>query len=167
MRPLLDRWGLPVSRFVTAAYDTTWAGAVPVDVVAWANWAGAYTSNDPTHVTVSSLAPTAAPTDALETLFHEALHGFDEKVTAALIAEARAQRKRVSNQLWHAALFHTAGAAVREVIPDHVPFAEHSGVFARGEYPLLLRIIEAHWAPHLRGEYDFAEAIRRMVAAHP
>jgi len=57
---------------VAAGYGAQWpAERTVVDVVAYANWAGAYTTNDPTHVTVSSTDSRLEGAGALEILFHE------------------------------------------------------------------------------------------------
>jgi hypothetical protein len=55
--------------------------------------AGAYTTIDPSHITISSDPNSNQGDAALETLFHEASHTIFQKVLDAMGSEARAQNK--------------------------------------------------------------------------
>ena len=73
--PRLERFGETIATGLAAVYGGRWpAEAVRVDVTAYANWAGAYTSDDPAHITVSSIDPDIQQWGALEILMHEVSH---------------------------------------------------------------------------------------------
>jgi len=87
-----------------------------VDVAAYANWAGAYTTLDPLRVTISSLDSRNQGSEALEVLFHEASHGIAEPVQDAIIRECRQRDKAIPRDLWHALIFYTTGEVIRPVL---------------------------------------------------
>jgi hypothetical protein len=71
---LVAEYGPAMSRRVAAAFQTDWpSGPTPVEVVLYANWAGAYTVINSTLITISSAEPAQGP-GPLEMLFHEASH---------------------------------------------------------------------------------------------
>jgi len=71
---LVAEYGPAMSRRVAAAFQTEWpSGPTPVEVVLYANWAGAYTVINSTLITISSAEPAQGP-EPLEMLFHEASH---------------------------------------------------------------------------------------------
>jgi hypothetical protein len=114
---------------------------------------------------VSSLYEANHGTNGLETVFHEGMHQWDELADAALKQQSPQTDQRVLDKLSHALIFFTAGDAVRRVIPEHVPYADKSGVWQRGmtrERDVLNEI----WKPYLdgRGTRDeaFAELIKRL-----
>lgn len=65
--------------------------------------------------------------------------------------------------LTHDTVFHTAGDAVKRSVPDHVPYAEAWGVWARKPDRLLL--LQTHWQPDLAGSIGFDDAVRRVIGA--
>jgi hypothetical protein len=172
LQPLLDAHGPRLARAVAAAYGKTWpAQPVDVDVSVQAGPFGAYTtSGPPAHVVISSLDPRYRVC-ALEMLFHEASHGWDDVLTAGLARAAAAQRKSPPPQLWHAVLFFTAGELTRRELAaagdeDYVEMALRNGNYDRacgGCRPLLLK----HWGPRLDGRASVDEALSALVAAIP
>jgi len=107
------RHGETIAHDLARAYRIAWpTEPFPVDVTRYANWAGAYSTMNPTtHVVVSSVDARNAGAIGLETLFHEASHVLVRPVRNALAAELNAQRKS-ADSLWHALLFFTTGDAV-------------------------------------------------------
>jgi len=70
---------------IAAAYQTPWpATPIRVDVAAFAGPDGAYTTIEPTHITISSTDKGYQGDAALEMLYHESSHSLDEKVRTAL-----------------------------------------------------------------------------------
>ncbi len=87
-----------------------------MDVAAYANLAGAYTTLDPLRVTIASLDSRNQDAEALEVLFHEASHGIAEPVQDAIIRECRQRDKAIPRDLWHALIFYTTGEVLRPVL---------------------------------------------------
>ena len=164
---LVKRYGAAVLSFITHAYQMEWpAAGYGVHISAYTNWAGAY-STAGNLLVVSSLAEANHGTAALETVFHEGMHQWDDLVDAALLEQARRINKRAPDDFSHALIFFTAGEAVRRLVPEHTPYADKSGVWQRrragaSERQALIEI----WKPYLDGhgtrDEAFAELINRL-----
>src|SRR5262249_48994291 len=133
----------------------------PVHVSGYANWAGAY-STDGNLLVASSLDRGTAGSLGLETVFHEAMHQWDEAMQRLLGDRARATGKRLPPNVSHAMIFYTAGEAVKRAIPGHVPSAEALGVWARGFAGLRDALAET-WQPYLDGNGTRDDAIAALV----
>ena len=166
VRALLAQHGDSAAAWESRVFGTRWEDSpVPVDVTAYANWAGAYTTDGPSHVTVSSFNPENQGTAAFETLFHEVLHTMDRSLFEQYRAAARAQNKRMLRDPMHPFIFYTAGEVTRRLFPGHVPFAQSGGLWTRNRdlgamYPRMQR----HWQPWLDGQISLDEALRRIAA---
>ena len=115
--PLVIEQGVGLSERLADIYETHWPRQkIRVDVAAYANLAGAYTTLDPLRVTISSLDPRNQGAEALEVLFHEASHGIAEPVQDAIIRECRQRDKAIPRDLWHALIFYTTGEVLRPVL---------------------------------------------------
>jgi hypothetical protein len=163
--PLVDRYGEILMKNLAAAYDTPWPNSpVRVDVCAYANWAGAYTSLTPTRVTASSLDPRDRNVAGLEILFHESSHALIEKVSDLIDREAEALKKNLPQPgLWHAVLFFTAGYEVQLLIPDYTQYADANGLWTRA-WPAYRAAMVKDWQPHLEGKVTLAASVSRLVA---
>lgn len=163
---LVDRHGAAVLAFIINAYKMEWpANGFPVHVSSYANWAGAY-STDGNLLVLSSLNPTTQGVYGLETIFHEGMHQWDDRVLEALQRQAKNLNRDVPNNLSHALVFFTAGEAVQRAVPGHVPYAEKFGVWRRG-WDEMKVLVEEVWKPYLDGhgtrDEAFAELIRRLA----
>jgi hypothetical protein len=115
--PLIREQGVGISERLASAYQTKWPKPkIRVDVCAYANWAGAYTTLDPLRVTISSLDPRNQDNAALEVLFHEASHGIAEPVEQAIARECRQRDKAIPRDLWHALVSYTTGELIRSAM---------------------------------------------------
>jgi hypothetical protein len=160
----LDRYGRPVIDLILKWYALRWpAGGYPIHLSGYANWAGAYSVTGNILV-ISSLESENRGSTALETVFHEAMHQWDDSVFARLRVHTGRLGKRVPNGLSHALIFYTAGEAVRRVVPGHVPFAEAGGIWNRG-LASFRAPLERTWKPYLDGKTTLDEALAALVAA--
>jgi hypothetical protein len=141
------------------------ADGYPVRVVAFANWAGAFSTKGPL-LLISSYDSGNTGLSALETVIHESMHQWDDPVWALLLEQARAQRRFISGELTHAMIFFTAGEAVRSRVPDYVPYAVTNGMWERrmGRFKPAL---DAAWLPWLRGDGTRDAAIAALVKLVP
>jgi hypothetical protein len=79
-RPLLQQHGNSIRDALVRIYDQSWpARPVRVDAVAYANWAGAYTTVEPTRPTISTTDPANQGSAALETGFSREFTRHDER----------------------------------------------------------------------------------------
>jgi len=189
--PLVEEQGVGISERLADIYQTKWPRAkIRVDVTAYANWAGAYTTLDPLRVTISSTDPRNQGDEALEVLFHEASHGIAEVVQEAIIRECRQRGKAIPRDLWHALIFYTTGEVIKPLLnpiskeppdkqesgisnPDpapgivrdtYIPYAIREGLYERG-WNDYLQLLSRFWQPYLESKATFDDAIARMVSA--
>jgi hypothetical protein len=163
LQPQVAQYGPRIATQLSAAFRRSWpTDPLRVEVVAYASWGGAYTTPDPPLIAMSSLNEEHRGADGLEQLFHETSHLMMDTVDASLESHTRALGKDLSRDVSHAILFYTVGEVVSRIVPDHVSYADHYGVWQRGlghYHDLAVQ----HWQPYLEGKIDMDEAIDRIV----
>jgi len=173
--PLVREKGLGLAERLSEVYQARWPREkIRVDVAAYANWAGAYTTLDPLRVLISSTDPRNQGSAALEVLFHEASHGIAEPVQQAIIRECRQREKAIPRDLWHALIFYTTGEVIKPVLseqagaanhdPVYTPYAVRERLYQRG-WDDYLKLLTRFWQPYLDGRVTFDDAIAHIVSA--
>jgi len=164
--PLLERWSDAMVADLERLYQVHWPSEpMRVEVSGSAGPFGAFTSEQPPLITISSLDPLYGGEASLEMLFHEASHGGPiDKLARALSRECEAQRKDCGD-LWHVLLFYTVGTvAQRHLGPGYVPYGRRSGVYERvARWRGYSRALEQEWRPYLEGKVDAATALSALV----
>jgi hypothetical protein len=160
---LLTTHGAAIRDRITRAYGLPWpAGGESIHMSAYSNWAGAYSpAGGP--IVMSSLDPGNAGTFGLESVFHEAMHQWDDEIFAVLREDAQRQGTRVTRNLTHAMIFYTAGEATRAAVPEHVTYAEANGMWTGGPFAPFKALLDRAWRPWLEGKTSRAEAIAALV----
>lgn len=168
MRELLALHGDSIAAWESRAFREPWSSApVRVDVTAYSNWAGAYTTSGPSHITVSSVSDGNQDDQGFEILFHEVLHTMDDSLRSALNAAFRANGKTPPRDLTHTFIFYTAGALTRRAMPEHVPYGEKNGLWDRvPDFRRALPLLQRTWQPYLDGASTFEDAIRQYAAEY-
>jgi hypothetical protein len=190
--PLVEEQGVGISQRLADIYQTKWPkGKIRVDISAYANPTGAYTTLDPLRVTISSTDSRNQDDAAFEVLFHEASHGIAEPVQAAITRECRQRDKAIPRDLWHALIFYTTGEVIRPLmtVPDdpapvqedavkpnfnrppspparrdtYVPYAVREGLYERG-WKDYLQLLTRYWQPYLDNKTTFDDAVAHMVS---
>jgi len=170
--PLVRQMGGDLAQQLAEVYQARWpTGKIRVDVAAYANRSGAYTTLDPMDVTLSSSDPGNQSASGFEVLFHEASHALAERVSNTIARECRERGKPIPRDLWHALLFYTTGEVVQRALKSsnaqagsYTPYAVREGLYTRGWSGYLL-LLERFWQPYLDGKTDFDAAIARMVSS--
>jgi hypothetical protein len=181
--PLVREQGVGLSERLADIYQTHWPKEkIRVDVCAYANSAGGYTTLDPLRVTIASTDPRNQGPEALEVLFHEASHGIAVPVEDAISRECKQRDKPIPRDLWHALIIYTTGEVLRPILkdpptekgagdappqplrPNLVPYALEDVLSQRGweQYHLLLVL---YWQPYLDGRVNFEDAIAHLISA--
>jgi hypothetical protein len=162
MQEPLKKYGPQLVAYATRAYQEPWmAGGFPVNISAWSNWAGAYSTYDALLV-VSTLNPGNQGLHGFEITFHEAMHQWDEEIDARLLKIARANKLKFNDLLSHAMIFYTTGEAMKTVVPSHVPYAEIAGIW-KGRFGAFKPALDAHWKPYLDGKTTLDEALLGLL----
>jgi len=131
---------------------------------AYANWAGAY-STDGGLIVMSSRDRETAGTLGLETVFHEAMHQWDDDFQKKIARVAAESKVPVPRTLSHSLIFFTAGFVVAAECPGHRPYADVNRVWERGLFSR--DRIAAEWTPYLEGHRTMYQALGRLLAAAP
>lgn len=170
VRPLVERYGPALSAQMEHIFEEPWPQhPARVDAVAYANWAGAYTTVERTRPTISTTDPANQGAAALEILFHETSHGMMGKVMNAIhSAEISVSARRSgaafhSGSLWHAVLFYAAGELVAEKVPGYTPYAENNGLWVRAWPSPDRALIEKDWKPHMEGSVGLQRALTNLL----
>ena len=160
----VERYGPALVNRLTAVYHAQWPSQPRViNLAAYTNWAGAY-STDGGLIEFSSTDPAIAGALGLEILFHESSHQWDEEMAQRLSAVAQSHGRHVPDGLSHAIVFYTSGALVKEVISDHVPYAEKFGIWRHGSMHGMKAALDEYWLPYLRGQGTVDEALAKVIA---
>jgi hypothetical protein len=179
--PLVREQGLGLSQRLADIYQTRWpTEKIRVDVTAFANWAGAYTTLDPLRVTISSGDSRNQGSAALEVLFHEASHGIAQPIEQTIARECRQREKPIPRDLWHALIFYTTGEVIKPIMESqtastegssgrdpnnpYTPYAVKEGLYQRG-WDSYLKLLTRYWQPYLDNQVTFDNAIAHMVSA--
>ncbi len=172
--PLVREYGKKLAEQLAETFQASWpAGPLRVDVVVYAGSFGAYTTLDPSHLTISSTDPGNQGSVALEVVFHEAAHTLAASVRDAIARECRQRGKPIPRDLWHALLFYTTGEIVRRTLKPragnapgevYTPYAIRNRLYARG-WTAYERALELYWQPYLDGRAEFSTAVARVVSA--
>jgi hypothetical protein len=182
--PLIREQGVGLSERLADIYQSKWPKEkIRVEVSAYANTGGAYTTLDPLRVTIASTDARNQGPEALEVLFHEASHDIARPVETAITRECRQRDKPIPRDLWHALIFFTTGEVLRPVIQEAskdspnpepnappkpkaypIPFDLREKLTQRG-WDDYLRLLTLYWQPYLDGKVTFEDAIAHLVSA--
>lgn len=162
LRQMVDDDGQRVLAFITRIYREPWpSSGYPVNVAGYSNWAGAYSTNNRLLV-VSSLDNDQSGLAGFETVFHEAMHQWDDSIDAKLKAAGERAHKKIPDALSHAMIFYTAGYAVHSIAPGYTPYADAQGVWQRG-WTDLKAVLDVAWKPYLDGTGKLDAALDAVV----
>ena len=162
--PLLERHGATIASATARALGQGWPGSpIRVDVAPYTNWAGAYATERPSHIMISSLDAGYRGTLGLEMLFHEASHTLEDSLASAQRIVAGESGKTVPYNVLHAIICYSAGEVTRRTVPGHVPYIEAQGLARRGSMARYFPILERHWNARLDGSSTLTEAMRAIV----
>ncbi len=164
VQPLVRKHGGAMSADLARLFQAPWpTEPLRVEVSGQAGPFGAYTTDRPALIIITSLDPLYRGEASLEMLFHEASHTGPISGIEQFLARECAARQKNCDNLWHAILFYTVGeVAQRHLGADYVPYAVRSGVFQRGmgRYHSLL---EQLWRPYLEGRAEYRASLTRIV----
>lgn len=162
--PLADQNGEQLTQKLATAFETTWPEApIRVDVVAYANSSGAFTTLRPDRITISSKDPANQKLTALEALFHEASHTMDEKVGNLIFGYFASHKKTAPPDLLHALLYFTSGYLVKQIYPDYISYADGVGLWKQVTWTGYQAALMKDWQSHLEGKTTASAALSQLV----
>jgi len=168
----IERDGPAIAAFLSRAYGLEWPERpYPTHVVAYAIWQGAFSYTGRLMILSSNPYPENQKWYPMESVFHESMHQWDDRVVVLLRTQAEARGVIVPPDLSHALVFYTVGEAVRRLHPEHVPMLDALDVWpknlsgARVPVKRLQPALQSIWKPYLDGRGTRDEAFGAMVAA--
>ena len=156
----LGEHGDQVLAYITKAYQERWPkGGYPINMSGYTNWSGAYSTSGGL-IVISSLDQGTSGTLGLESMFHEAMHQWDQPMLARLVRLSKEhQTPPPRDGITHALIWYTAAEAVRSVIPGHVGYAETLGMWRLKGVGSFKAGLDAHWKPYLEGKSTLDAAL--------
>ncbi|HEX6162141.1 MAG TPA: hypothetical protein VFZ31_02160 [Vicinamibacterales bacterium] len=156
----LEQHGARVRDYITRAYQLDWPReGFLVNISGYTNWAGAYSTDDDL-IVIASLDQGGAGSFGLESMFHEAMHQWDQPVLARLSRLAKAHNTPQPREgITHALIWYTAAEAVKSVVPSHTGLAERGGMWRQKGLGSFKAALDAHWQPYLDGTGTLDEAL--------
>jgi hypothetical protein len=164
--PLVDKNGVTLSQQIAMAFETPWPDhPLRIDVVAYANFGGAYTTLHPSRIIVSSIDGGNQDIAALEVLFHAASGTLIEAVADVAARNFAAQKKRPPPELAQAILFFTSGFYVRQLFPDYTPYADRFQLWVTNDdWKGFRSMLVKDWQPRLEDRVTLDAALSQLAA---
>jgi hypothetical protein len=162
---MLREAGPEVGAEIAKIYGTTWPKRIDVEVAPYCDEYGAATpaEHEGRYLTVvSSTDPGYQQFHALEMMFHEPMHHFDDAIQREISQAANGGK--TPRNLSHALLFYTSGEVTRRTLAKRgVVYTTIASEVAARAWPGLVPLLEKHWLPVIEGKVSRAEALRELV----
>lgn len=127
---------------------------VRVDMTAYANWAGAYTSSKPKmNIVISSTDPSQTTSSFVETILHEGSHLLylfgESPIRDKFYYKSEELGMKFPRNLWHASMFYLCGRATQDALSElgisHEMVMDKSNIFTNYNTPGFRRINEEYY----------------------
>ncbi len=121
---------------------------IRVDIIAYANWAGAYTDHGPNHITMAASDPDAGGGHAFELLVHESAHTTPLGDPIIPVTRAAMTAAGIGNdRIWHHILFYVTGRITQDVLGggEHVLYVDQTGIANRPRLRETFNAMPAAW----------------------
>ncbi|MDQ8757125.1 hypothetical protein RCO27_12915 [Sphingosinicella sp. LHD-64] len=169
--PLVAEHGSAVAARLSRLFGVAWPdGPIEVALDAYANSAGAYTSLEPTRITVATSDESYQGQAAFEMLMHEAGHALvgplRERLAALVAAETArpgANAAALRRDLWHEILFYMVGQVAAETMPGYVPYADRNELWHLAWPGPDREALARHLDPYLAGRTSLDAALTALV----
>lgn len=158
----MNRYGNAIALDVSRLWMNPWPPAgFDVEVAAYANWAGAYSTTGGL-IVLASTDRAMAGAEGLESVFHEAMHQWDDDMDLRIGKIAQELKVSVPAACSHSLIFYTAGYTVSKAIPGHQPYAMVNGLW-KGAGLMPVEKLDHFWLPYLEGKTNMDGALRKST----
>ena len=161
----LEQHGDKVRAFVTRAYQESWPrGGYPINLSGVLQTGPAPIRPTAICIVVSSLDEGTRGSLGLESIFHEAMHQWDNPMLGRLGRLSKEHQTPPPREgITHALIWYTAGDAVKRQIPGHVGYAETGGMWQQKGLGSFKTGLDAHWKPYLDGKGTLDAALVALL----
>ncbi|MGC2333867.1 MAG: hypothetical protein WA581_20625 [Candidatus Acidiferrales bacterium] len=163
--PLVDNQGAGLAQQIATAFETEWPERpLRVDVVAYANYAGSYTTLRPTRITISSIDGGNQGTAALEVLFHAASDAMIDTISATVDRAYERAKRDPPPEITPMILWFTTGFLVKQLYPNYTPYADRFALWVENSQTGYRAALVRYWQPRLEGKMTLDAALAQLAA---
>jgi hypothetical protein len=163
--PLVDNQGAALAQQIATAFETEWPERpLRVDVVAYANYAGSYTTLRPTRITISSIDGGNQGTAALEVLFRAASDAMIDTISATVDRAYERAKRDPPPEITQMILWFTTGFLVKQLYPNYTPYADRFALWVENSQTGYRAALVRYWQPRLEGKMTLDAALAQLAA---
>jgi hypothetical protein len=163
--PVVDKQGAALAQQTATAFETPWPERpLRVDVVAYANYAGSYTTLDPARITISSIDGGNQGTAALEVLFHAASGVMIDTISATVKQAYERAKRDPPPEITQMILWFTSGFLVQQLYPNYTMYADRFALWTENSQTGYRAALARDWQPRLEGKMTLDAALARLAA---
>jgi hypothetical protein len=163
--PLIDSQGAGLAQQISTAFEIPWPERpLRVDVVAYANYAGSYTTLHPARITISSIDGGNQGTAAIEVLFHAASEVMIDTISATVKRAYETAKKDPPPEITEMILWYTSGYFVKQLYPNYTPYAERFALWVENSRTGYRAALVKDWQPRLEGKVTLDAALAQLAA---
>lgn len=163
--PLADKQGSVMAQQIAVAFETQWPDRpLRVDVVAYANYAGSYTTLGPARITISSIDGGNQGTAALEVLFHAASGVMIDAISATVKQAYERAKRDPPPEITQMILWFTSGFLVQQLYPNYTMYADRFALWVENSQTGYRAALAQDWQPRLEGKLTLDAALARLAA---
>jgi len=133
-------------------------------VVAYANYAGSYTTLHPARITISSIDGGNQGTAALEVLFHAASGVIIDPISKTVEQAYERAKKDSPPEITEMILWFTSGFFVQQLYPSYTPYADRFALWAEDSRTGYRAALVKDWQPRLQGKMTLDAALGQLAA---
>ncbi len=165
LMPLVDKQGAALAQQIAAAFETPWPERpLRVDVVAYANYAGSYTTLDPARITISSIDGGNQGTAALEVLFHAASAVMIDAISTTVKQAYERAKRDPPPEITQMILWFASGFLVQQLYPNYTMYADRFALWVENSQTGYRAALARDWQPRLEGKMTLDAALARLAA---
>lgn len=162
---LVDDRGAALAQQISTAYETPWPEhPVRVDVVAYANYAGAYATLHPSRITISSIDGGNQGTAGFEVLYRAASEMLKDAVAADIQHAYERARKAPPPGVTEMLLWFTTGFLVQQMFPGYTAYADRFALWDENSQSGYRAALAKDWQPRLEGKTTLEMALGQLAA---
>ena len=163
--PLVDQQGSGLAQRIATAFETPWPDhALRVDVVAYANYAGSYTTTDPDRIVVSSIDGGNQGIAALEVLMHAGADAMHDPISKTIEHAYAVAKRDQPPELARMILFFTSGFLVQQLYPDYTPYGDRFALWTEDSAKGYRAMFVKDWQPRLEGRVTLDAALAQLAS---
>jgi hypothetical protein len=163
--PSVDSHGGWLAQQIATAFEAPWPDhPLRVDVVAYANYSGSYTTQHPPRITISSVDGGNQDTYALEVLFHAAAYPMIDTISETVQRAYVRAKRNPPPEIAPMILWFTTGFLVQQLYPNYIMYADRFALWDENSRTGYRAFLSRDWQPRLEGKVTLDIALAQLAA---